>query len=908
MAGFLAEAQNPETAPERLRSLASQPEIEVRRAVAGNPNTPEDVLLRLAVHFPEAVLGNPVLDLLLLVNANWLAEIPGYARHRLLGCPLAPSHFLRWAVREGDYSAALSLLQNPAAPAALVEPLTQHPWPAVEEAARLHVALETSPLERALWWCEVDMDYLELHQLVLLGMAPAWILPRMARELDTSLRLTLIQQENLPKEVLEAFLFDGEEEVRKAARQHPTTPRETILLLDRLEAQLAVEIPFETLAQGHYWVRQLVAQHPQTPPHLLQRFLTDDDWRVRGAAARNPALPAHWLEQLAQDGDHLVRQWVAANPNTPGSSLERLVGDEYEEVCQAAAENPSTPRWVLELLERARAQDGALTPEELGRLAQAGQAARRLAAVHPNTDSEILERCHDDPDWHTRMAVAYNPKTPPAILAAMAADTDPEVRQAVAVHPSTPLESLEVLAGDEQPDVRVQMAQNLRTPQNLLLQLAHDDHWRVRQAVAANLATPVLVLEQLAHDPDRDVRQAVANHPQVPEAALESLFAGRFAGLNPQMSLVELYQRIKKGEPLRPDLLDKLAQGNDWARHLAARHPFTPAETLRTLACDEDWRVRQAAATNPGLAADVLLQLSSDPHGDVRRAVVRHPQTTEELLERLCVDDQQDIRWQVALDPRAPLPALRILLTDSDEMVRLAAQTHPETPADLIEQYRRAEAIDPGLEGEFLRQLAGQTIWSRVLAAQNPATPLEALHELVRDLEWSVRQAVAMNPALTAELLVSLAQDPEREVRQAVAEHRHTPQALLSELLHDIDENVRLSALRNPHLDAQTLEHYRARLVLRSSRSHFALNRAVALSRPEIPARELSKVRHWAAPEWVVRYAVAQNPKTPVEVLERLAQDGSRLVRARAAQSLELRGKDRKNLGGELRDPPHPKP
>lgn len=894
------EAQNPQTAPERLRALASQTSPEVRRAVAGNPNTPEDVLLWLAVHFPEEVLGNPVLDLLLLVNPNWLAEIPGYARSRLLGHPKAPPHFLHWAARDGDYNALLSLLQNPAAPTELVEKLTDYMLPAVAEAARLHVALETSPLERALWWSDTDMDYLELRQMVLLGMAPEWIAPRIAREPDTSLRLTLVGQEHLPTEVLEAFLFDEEEEVRRAARQHRSTPPDTAELLDRLEARLPVEAPFETLAQGtipfgtgsglytqsHHWMRQLVAQHPQTPPHLLERFLTDDDWRVRGAAARNPALPAHWLEQLAQDGDREVRQWVATNPHTPSSVLERLVCDEYEEVRKAAAENPSAPQRVLALFERAQAQDGALTEEELERMARLGEWARRLAAAHPNTASETLERCKGDPDWHTRLAVARNPKTPPAALAAMAGDTDPDVRQAVAVHLHTPLESLEGLANDEQPDVRAQIAQNPRTPRNLLLQLAQDDHWRVRQAVAANLSTPPEVLEQLAQDSDRDVRQAVADNPQVPETALEPLFAGWFAGLDAPMSLVELYRRAKNLEPLRPELLDKLAQGNDWAKRLAARHPFTPTETLRTLARDEDWRVRQAVATHPELAADVLSLLSSDTDADVRRAVVVHPQATEEILERLSVDEQQDIRLQVAQYPGAPLLALAILLADYDEQVRHAAQAHPQTPVSLIEQYRRAEAVDPGLAGEFLRQLAGQTLWSRVLAAQNPTTPLEALRELTRDSEWSVRQAVAKNPALTAEMLVSLAQDSDRDVRQAVAEHRHTPQAILAELLHDIDENVRLSALRNPHLEPEALERYRAQLVLRGSRSRFALNRAVAISRREISPRELSKVRHWAAPEWVVRYAVAQNPHTPRQILERLAQDANRLVRAKAARRL----------------------
>ncbi|RIH76450.1 HEAT repeat domain-containing protein [Meiothermus hypogaeus] len=887
MKALLEEAQNPQTPPERLRALASRPEAEIRRAVAANPNTPEAVLWRLAVHFPEAVLGNPVLDLFLLVNANWLAELPGYARLRLLGSPEASSHFLRWAVREGDYGAVLSVLRNPQAPLELVEALTDHALPGVTEAARLHVGFESEPLEAALGWCEVDMDYLELRQMVLLGMTPAWLAPRLALEPDPSLRLALLEQADLPKAVLEAFLLDEEETVRKAARQHPATPHQTLNWVERLEAGLPVEMPLETLVQATPWVRALVARHPQTPPSLLERLTTDDDWRVRIAAAGNPGLPAAWLETLAQDGDREVRQAVAANPRCPAGLLERLLADESEEVRQAAAQNPALPSQMRWFLEQLQSHDARFSPQELQRLAALGAHTRRLALAHPLAPVQLLHHYHTDPDWLARLAVARHPHTPAATLAAMAADTDPDVRQAVAVHPFTPPESLQALAHDEQPDVRAQVAQNPQTPLPVVLQLAQDGHWRVRQAVAARPSTPAEVLYQLAQDPDRDVRQAVADHPRVPEGALRLLLEG--LELQVEMGLVEFCRRAKHAEPLPPALLDRLAQGNEWARRLAALHPSTPVHTQGVLAQDPDWRVRQALASNPGVDRDLLFLLSQDPDADVRRAVLMHPQVTAEILGRLANDDPQDIRLRVAEHPLTPVPALHRLLADPDEQVRQAAQAHPRAPADLVAQYRRAEALDPGLEGRFLQQLAQQGVWGRTLAAQNPATPPSTLQDLLYDGEWTVRQALARNPALGPETLAILAQDADRDVHQAVAQHPQTPQATLGVLLRDVDENVRLAALQNPHLDPQTLAAYRTRLALAASRSPFALNRAVALAGPHIPAQELSKVRHWSAPEWLVRYAVAQNPNTPATVLERLAQDGNRLVRKKALEALGLR-------------------
>jgi len=38
---------------------------------------------------------------------------------------------------------------------------------------------------------------------------------------------------------------------------------------------------------------------------------------------------------------------------------------------------------------------------------------------------------------------------------------------------------------------------------------------------------------------------------------------------------------------------------------------------------------------------------------------------------------------------------------------------------------------------------------------------------------------------------------------------------------------------------------------------------------------------------WLERYAIAQNKKTPEETLKQLAQDGNRIVRATAKESLQ---------------------
>lgn len=892
MKAFLEEAQNPQTPSERLKALASRPEAEVRRAVAANPNTPEEVLWRLAVYFPETVLSNPVLELFWLLNANWLAEMPGYARGRLLACSEASVHLLRWTLKEGDTRSLLSVLQNPRVPAEFLEALADHPLPAVAEAARLHVGFESKPLEAALGWCEADMDYLELRQLVLLGMAPPWLLPRLAQEPDTALRLALLEQADMPPTVLQKLLFDEEEEVRQAARAHPKVSAEQIQLIEQLEQGLPVEVSLEALAHGSAYVRALVAKHPQTPRPLLERLIADDDWQVRAAAASNPRIPKPWLEQLARDGDRAVREAVAANPRASTRLLGQLMADEYDEVRQAAARNPHAPRFWRDMIRLLEQQSPSLYDEHLDLLARLGPYCLRLVMAHPHVPPKMLEHYHAHPDTATRLAIAQNPKTPPGLLADMACDFDPEVRQAVASHPRTTLPGLERLAQDEQPDVRLRVAENPRTPGAVLQVLARDDHWRVRQAVAQNPSTPPEALIQLGHDPDADVQQAVADHPNAPEEALEAFFSGWVLPANLDIRPGELYRRVRCQEPVPPEWLATLAQGPERARRLVAAHPEAPPSTLLALAQDEDWRVRQAVAQRPALPAEVLVRLATDTDVDVRRAAYAHPQAGARVLEQVRPEDPQDIRLLVARHPQAPLSSLWALMADPDEEVRQVARNNPRILPSWRRRYRLAETQDPRLDAAFLRLLAAQGAWGRALAAQHPAIPLDMLQALQKDEDWSVRQALARNPALPAEMLTLMAQDADRDVRLAVARHPHTPPEALQGLLQDTDEEVRRVALRNPSLPATTLAAHRARLGLQASRSRFALNRAIALAWPEIPPLELTKVRHWAAPEWLVRYAVAQNPSTPVEVLKRLAQDSNRLVRNRAVKSLGSRVSD----------------
>ncbi len=94
---LIVEATNPSTPPNRLAQLARHRSSIVRRSVAGNPNASKEVLMSLALTWPEIVTSNPVLEWWLLEDANWLAEVDERARHRLLGASSIADGTRWWA-------------------------------------------------------------------------------------------------------------------------------------------------------------------------------------------------------------------------------------------------------------------------------------------------------------------------------------------------------------------------------------------------------------------------------------------------------------------------------------------------------------------------------------------------------------------------------------------------------------------------------------------------------------------------------------------------------------------------------------------------------------------------------------------------------------------------------------------
>jgi hypothetical protein len=387
------------------------------------------------------------------------------------------------------------------------------------------------------------------------------------------------------------------------------------------------------------------------------------------------------------------------------------------------------------------------------------------------------------------------------------------------------------------------------------------------------------------------VKQAVAENPNIPESALEVLFSKWFASLeNVPGSLRELYRRARNLDlSLEASVLEQLAQGGEWAKLLAAKHPNTPEKTLLDLSVDEDWRTRQSVAQNPSSSASVLKKMLEDTDHDVRTAIAAHSNSNAEMFDILTSDPHGDVRRALLQRDDVTENTIIALLCDEEDDLRALAREHVLAPKEMLEIITRAEQFDASLEPKHLVMLAGQGVRARTLAAKNTNTDSNTLHSLGQDEDWHVRQAVAQNPSVNLNALELLAEDSDRDVRAAVAANTSINSKLLEQFVTDSDELVRNAALRNPNLPAQILESQRRTVLQKLARAREPFNRMIALMHPLFSTRELRKNRNLHSLEWRERLAVTHNPNLPLEVLRTMTNDANRIVRYAAVEQLAVR-------------------
>jgi hypothetical protein len=189
----------------------------------------------------------------------------------------------------------------------------------------------------------------------------------------------------------------------------------------------------------------------------------------------------------------------------------------------------------------------------------------------------------------------------------------------------------------------------------------------------------------------------------------------------------------------------------------------------------------------------------------------------------------------------------------------------------------------PDLSSEVVRHYAThENVKVRKAVATNPNTPSDILEQLANDSEQSVRVAVAKNPAIPELAYELLVKDHDRYIKNAIAENSGVPASVLVELVKQPLERLMLypkdtdmynesmvkTILGNDNFPIDILlEWYKLFKLFKDNPKADILAQALAAN-PTISfdlAAELNE-----HPNKLVRRALAENHKTPLDILQKL--------------------------------------
>lgn len=388
------------------------------------------------------------------------------------------------------------------------------------------------------------------------------------------------------------------------------------------------------------------------------------------------------------------------------------------------------------------------------------------------------------------------------------------------------------------------------------IQAIADDPDEAARCQCADRTTTAALLRILALDPSAQVRAAAAGNPKTPRDALHAM-AERDE--DARATLVQAIVDVVTSDP-------EFSGG-----FLLAASLNTPREVLRSLSTDPDDEVRMIVAENPNAPSDALQTLATDTDDLVRYNVAANPSASSDVLQTLATDPDEGVLSKVASNPHTPTEVLRSLTADLRAKVRGGLAGNPVIPihllVDLVTRPGRnvfTLGEQEGDMGEVLRILAcdpdDEVRWG---VAKNPNTPADVLASLADDPSQWVRRGVATNPDTPADVLRSLATDTDEWVRRWVADHPHTEADVVQTLLTDRNEWVRRGFAGSPRTPGE---------VLNSLANDDDLMSLLA----ENPSTPGDALRNFATgPSEYLRYHVAGNINTPIDVLRSLGADDS---------------------------------
>ena len=330
----------------RLATLARDSNPKIREKVAGNINTPEDVLEKLAfdpyVSVRKEVAKNRnttplVLDKLASDSYVEIRETVAANSHTRPSTLEKLMHDPHVDVQTQD---ALNKNSTPQILDQLVEESDLEVWRAVARNRR------TS--RQTLKRLSQESNYIGLlAEVARNNQTSPDVLDNLSSNASSRVRTEAARNWSTRADILHILAKDASISVRTEVAGNKTSSPDTLELLSndslssvQVEVAKNLNTNKETLAvlahRSNYVIRLYVAQNPNSSVSTLFLLAKDKDERVRRGVAQNPSVTESILSLLANDPNSEIRELIAQNDNTPMDALILLEHDESDRVSTLA--------------------------------------------------------------------------------------------------------------------------------------------------------------------------------------------------------------------------------------------------------------------------------------------------------------------------------------------------------------------------------------------------------------------------------------------------------------------------------------------------------------------------------------------------------------------------------------------
>ncbi|MEA5593221.1 hypothetical protein [Rivularia sp. UHCC 0363] len=338
-------------------------------------------------------------------------------------------------------------------------------------------------------------------------------------------------------------------------------------------------------------------------------------------------------------------------------------------------------------------------------------------------------------------------------------------------------------------------------------------------------------------DKDFEIKKAMLTNPNLPQKILVEILDRLMKRTN-CISLIKYdsFRQALKQAKIPSQILEQMAEQKDEEWHLfVAEHPNTPNHILEKYAQSSNNKLICNVAKNSNTSKNIFSQIADIDDWDIQYAIKKNPSTPVSLLKKLASHNKFSVNEHIAHSPTPSGKEIEILAQNPSNDFRLSYQDNTPT--------------------EILKKIVLRADHSRTL-----------MH-------------IVQNPNSDDEILEILAEDIDYEVRFFVARDAKTPLHILEKLAEDSNDEVRYEILTNPNFTREAfLRLFRQIFGI----ENYSLGGLLLLLAPNVSPVFLEENADSLL--WIERYVIAIHPQTSVDILQRLAKDTNRYVRAAALE------------------------